>query len=166
MADKRTIGVDVLFNRKAAELTEQLPLILQRKAATKALRAAGNLVLKEARRRAPKSGEITGTRNKWSKSTRARREKFKPLKKSLKLYKDQRVKEPNIGFRVWAPVAAWIEFGNTKRSHKLWGRDSGRKLRPRPFLRPAVDSTRPLQQQTVVDTIKKILAEEAKKANG
>ena len=163
MPDKRMLGQSVVFNEEARKLTEQLPLLLQRKAAKKALRAAAKIVQAEAKRRAPRSSEQTGTRDSWSKSTRARREKFKPLKRSIKVYTDKKAKGAEIRFRVWAPSAAWLEFGHTNRTHKHWGRDSGQKLRPTPFLRPAADNTLPAQQAAVVETIKKELEKEAKK---
>ena len=162
---KRTIDTSVVFNEEARKLTEQLPFALQRTWALKATRKAATVVQKEAKKRAP-SSEQTGTRNKWSAGTRAIRSRFKETKRSIKTYILSGRDDVEVASRVWAPAVAWIEYGHNEKTHVQWGRETDTQLKPKPFIRPAADSTLPQQQQAVIDTLRRGLKEEVGKYSG
>lgn len=147
-------SVQVDYNPKAFDLLDELPITVRRKSARKATRSAAAVVAREARRRAPSSTR-TGTRDKWSKKTKAKRQGTRSLKQQIRARNVKDRDDPTA--IVMSLNAAPVEFG-----HKmvLWGKKTGRKVKPRPFVRPAIDATIGEQQRILTETLKREIEEE------
>lgn len=127
---------------KADELLAGLPIELRGNALTKAVRAAGNVVAKEARRLAPKPGYAGDDASK------------EPLNKTIKV-KVRRYNNAIVGFvgptRPNGAHGHLVEYGHAK---VLWGKRTDGFVKAKPFLRPAADTTEAEQQRKIVDTLK------------
>lgn len=156
------IVTETIENKQAFEIASELPVAVQRRWMGKAVSAATRVVARDYRRGLP-SSEKTGTRKKWSKKERARRGSFKPTKRSVRVFTNRGRNKHEISATLWVPTAAFLEFGNTKKTHKLWGRDSRQRRKERPDLRTSVKATQAEQNQAVVETMRKGLAEEGRR---
>jgi len=113
---------------------------LRRKVWRKALREAGKIVQKRAKQLAPRS-KRSGTRELWSEATRSQRAGAKALHQTIT------VAVRDYG-EVWVLVVGpsypagalghLIEYGHAE---VLFGVPTGRRVPPKPFLRPAADET-------------------------
>ena len=134
-------------------ILEQLPIMLQRGAVDKALRAAGKVVAKRAKELCPRSSQ-TGTREGWSKQTAGSRTGAKPLAETIGevVRKYDTVSVAIVGPQYPAgALGHLVEYG-----HKLvvYGHPTGRRVPPRPFMRPAVDETKGEQEAAMLGVLK------------
>jgi len=135
------------------KILEQLPVMLQRGALDKALRAAGKVVQKRARELCPRSSH-TGSRERWSKETAADRSNVKPLADTIGVVvrKYDAVSVAVVGPQYPAgALGHLVEYG-----HRLvaYGRDTGRRVQPKPFMRPAADETKGEQEAAMLTVLK------------
>ena len=138
-----------------AALLEKLPILVQRQAAKKALRAAGRVVAQRAKSLCPRSA-MTGTAAHWSRAVAGARASVKPLAETIGVV----VREYEHTFvAVVGPqlpagaLGHLVEYGHAE---VLWGRATGRRVAPRPFLRPAADETRGEQDAAMVQALREI----------
>ena len=134
-------------------ILEQLPIMLQRGAVDKALRAAGKVVAKRAKELCPRSSQ-TGTREEWSKQTAGSRTGAKPLAETIGVVvrKYDTVSVAVVGPQYPAgSLGHLVEYGHR---HIAWGHDTGRRIPPKPFLRPAADGTKGEQEAAMLGVLK------------
>jgi hypothetical protein len=131
-----------------------------------AVKAAAQVVVDAAERRVPDSKK-TGTRDKWSQKTKSERKGAKQLKNTIayviRKYDNGMKRLAVIGPRYPAgALGHLIEFGH---SAVLWGRTSSKVTRvpPKPFLRPAADSTKATQSAAIDTVLRQAIESEAKK---
>lgn len=132
----------------------RLDLMLRSKALKKALRRGGQVVQKRARELCPRSSQ-THTGDTWSKATQAARQGVKPLAETIGVV----VREYDRGTFVLLvgpeyPAGALghlIEYGHAE---VLWGKETGRRVPPYPFLRPAADETQEQVNAAIIDTLR------------
>lgn len=116
---------------------------LRGKTLTKAVRAAGQVVAKEAARLAPEPGYAGDVPGKT------------PLRKTIKTVVRQ-YKNGIVSFtgpiRPDGAHGHLVEYG-----HRLvaWGVPTNKDVPPHPFLRPAADSTQSEQQRVIIATLRK-----------
>jgi len=127
----------------------------------KALRAAGKVVVKRARELCPRSSR-TGTREGWSNKTAGSRTGAKPLAETIgvvvRKYDTTSVAVVGPQYPAGA-LGHLVEYG-----HKLivYGHPTGRRVPPKPFLRPAADETKDEQEAAML----RVLKAELEKAKG
>lgn len=155
-----SVGKDRDVIIKSTDINRLLPLIapeLRNNAIRNATRAAARVVKKEAQQTAPRSS-LTGTRDKLSRKQQAKRilhgETTDNLARSItiktKTYDE--VVLTMVGPRLpegW--YGYWVEYGHNA---VFWGKDSGRRIEPKPFLRPAADSTLYMQKRILEAWVK------------
>ena len=142
-------------------ILEQLPVMLQRGAVDKALRAAGKVVAKRAKELCPRSSK-TGTREGWSKQTAGSRTGTKPLAETIGVVVR---KYDTVSVAVVGPqhpagaLGHLVEYGHRM---VVYGHDTGRRVQPKPFMRPAADETKGEQEAAML----RVLKAELEKAKG
>lgn len=140
--------------KQTEALLAQLPLAMRTKSLPKAIRKAGNEVAKAARanlRRVSRPGYEGDDPDK------------KPLAKTVRV----KVKHYGSGAVLGMVGTTWpegahahlVEFGFQQKYVRLPGgvkirRKQERRVRAQPWLRPAADTTKPQQQQAIVQTLK------------
>ena len=128
-------------------------LQLRTTALKKALRRGGNVVANRARQLAPRSKQ-TGTSEQWSAKTAASRAGVKPLAETIGVvvrdYGQPLVLLVGPEYPAGA-LAHLIEYGHAE---YLYGVATGRRVPPKPFLRPAADETEEQVHSTIVDTLR------------
>lgn len=143
MARSKSIDVKISIPEETDKLLGQIPINLRRRSLKKALRKAGQVVAREARRLAPRPGYPGDKPGK------------KPLKNTI------RVKVSDFGEVQAAFVGPsypegahghLVEFGHEE---VLWGKRTGGFVREKPFMRPAADSTEAQQREAIISTLKK-----------
>ena len=142
-------------------ILQQLPAMLQRGAMDKALRAAGKVVAKRAKELCPRSSS-TGTAEDQSLKTAGERQAVKPLAETIGVVvrKYDTVSVAVVGPQYPAgALGHLVEYGHR---HIAWGRDTGRRIPPKPFLRPAADETKGEQEAAML----RVLKAELEKAKG
>jgi hypothetical protein len=135
------------------KILEQLPLMLQRGAMDKALRAAGKVAQKRARELCPRSARTDSTEL-WSKKTAADRSNVKPLADTIGVVVR---KYDTVSVAVVGPQYPAGALGHLiERGHRefLYGRETGRRVPPKPFLRPAADETKGEQEAAMLRVLK------------
>lgn len=138
-------------------LMGRLAVNVRGKHAKKSVRAAGNVVVKDTRKRVPESRK-TGTGDKQSQSVKNKRRKT--LKQSIK------VAVRDYGSTVLAvvggswPEGAHFHLVENDHEHVAWGRRTGAMIRGKKFFAAAVDTTQRQQHHAAVDTLRNgIIAE-------
>lgn len=146
--------VEIETNEAAFDLLDQLPTFVRRKGARKATLAAARVVAKEYKKDAP-SSKKTGTRDKWSAETKAKRSSTKTLKQQIKAknYRDQ----DTPGAYVSPPLTHLLELGHDQ---VLWGRETGQRVKGKPVFRRVIDRTKDEQERVLVTTLSKEIEEE------
>lgn len=137
-------------------ILQQLPVMLQRGALDKALRAAGKVVQRRARELCPRSSK-TGSRQAWSNETAGSRTGTKPLAETIGVVvrKYDEVSVAVVGPEYPAgALGHLVEYG-----HKLvvYGHPTGRRVPPHPFMRPAADETKGEQESVMLSVLQKEL---------
>lgn len=138
---KSTVRVGISDTKATDKLLKGLPIEMRQKTLVKAVRAAGNIVAKEARRLCPKPGYTGDKPGKI------------PLNKTIKVV--VRSYDNAIAAFVgptWPHGAHGhlVEFG-----HEIKRTSHGpTHTRPKPFMRPAADTTAQAQQRKIIDTLK------------
>lgn len=153
--------VTVTDGGKLETVLERLPIALRGAVTQKALRAAAKPVIEMAVSLCPESF-VTGTRDLWSKSLKAKRAGVKDLRDTItSVTRDYgEVKVEIVGpARPAGALGHLVEFSRRK---ILWGRDSGQEIQGKPFLRPAAEITKDEQRAALV----KVLESAARKAAG
>ena len=155
MPSAKSVSVTITETGDMNAILEQLPIMLQRGAVDKALRAAGKVVAKRAKELCPRSSQ-TGTREGWSKQTAGSRTGTKPLAETIGVVvrKYDTVSVAVVGPQYPAgSLGHLIEYGH---SAIVWGRVSKkyRRVPPKPFLRPAVDETKGEQDAAMMHVLK------------
>jgi len=151
-----TITVAIADSGEFESLLKQLDAQQRPKAVKTALRNAGQTVARRARQLAPRSIQ-TGTRDDWSAATAALRASAAELHRSIGVvirdYGDTFVAIVGPQYPAGA-VAHLIEFG-----HELvaWGRPTGQRVPPQPFLRPAADETVAEQRSAIEQALTEAL---------
>jgi hypothetical protein len=141
------------FDAVDRELAE-LELRLRTGALRKALRAGGNVVKRRAAQLAPRSIE-TGTRDAWSDATEAERQGVKPLAETMGVVvRDYGLKWVMVVGPQYPAGALGhlVEYGHAE---FLWGQPTGRRVGPKPFLRPAADQTEAEVSAKILDTLRR-----------
>lgn len=142
MAKAKSAQVKIAIPPETDKLLGQIPIELRSKTLKKALRKAGQVVAREARRLAPKPGYPGDKPGK------------KPLKNTI------RVKIADYGQTQAAFVGPsypdgahghLVEYGHDK---VLWGERTGEYVRGKPFMRPSADSTEAQQREAIIGTLK------------
>jgi len=134
---KEAGNVDALLGR--------LPLEMREKRIKKALKKAIGVVVKEAKRRAPKPGYPGDKPDK------------KPLKDTIgSVIRGQGDKIIAVGGPLY-PAGAHGHLIEDGHQEVLWGQPTGRRVPAYPFLRPAADETKEQQTQAMIDELKKPL---------
>lgn len=136
------IKIEIKEVGKVDSILSAMPIQLREKALVKALRAAGNIVAKEARRLAPKPGY------------KGDKPGLIPLNKSIKTV----VRRYNHVIAVFVgptyPQGAHghlVEYGHAK---VLWGKRTGEQVKGKPFMRPAADTTEAAQQAKIISVLR------------
>lgn len=132
-------------------------LQLRTKALQKALRAGGNVVAKRARQLCPRSAQ-TNTRLMWSSKLRATRASVKPLAETIGVViRDYGAKQVMlVGPQYPAgALAHLVEYGHEE---YLYGRPTGRRVPPHPFMRPAADETESQVNAAIVASLREAVA--------
>ena len=146
-------GVTITETGDMDAILQQLPLMLQRQALDKALRAAGKVVAKRAKELCPRSTR-TGTSQWWSNETFAKRAQAKPLAETIGVVvrKYDTVSVAVVGPQYPAgALGHLVEYGHNL---VVYGRPTGRRVPPQPFMRPAVDETRSEQDDVMLNVLK------------
>jgi HK97 gp10 family phage protein len=127
---------------------------LRTTALKKALRAGGRVVAARAKQLAPRSIQ-TGTWDAWSKSTEEARRGAKPLAETIGVtvrdYGHTLVLLVGPEYPAGA-LGHLVEYGHAE---YLWGQATGRRVPPKPFMRPAADETEDQVDSAVIDTLRK-----------
>ena len=163
MASKKSVSVTITETGDMDHILEQLPIMLQRGALDKALRAAGKVVAKRAKELCPRSSQ-TGTREGWSSQTAGERTGAKPLAETIAVVvrKYDTASVAVVGPQYPAgSLGHLIEYGHES---KVWGKEPKKRKRvpPRPFMRPAIDETKGEQDAAMM----RVLKAELEKAKG
>lgn len=152
----RSVSVRVEVTEDTLKLLEQLPWQIREKVLKSAVRDAGRVVVNAARAklRAHRSSR-TGTQTLWSKKLREKRasrrwDLYQSIGQRVQVY--ERTVVAFIGARwPWGAHAHLLERGGVFRR---WGKTSTYQP-PRPFLRPAVNETRPQQNLAMISRVKR-----------
>ena len=130
----------------------KLNLLVRGPALTKALRSGGKVVASAAKALCPRS---TGSRDGWSASTRAARAGVKPLADTIAVVVRDYGEKKAVIVGPQYPAGALghlVEFGHAE---VLWGKPPGRRVPPKPFLRPAADQTVGQVDSAVISELQK-----------
>lgn len=151
------VTIKITETAELDSLLAQHEMLLRGKALTKALRAGGNEVAKRARQLCPRSLQ-TGTWDAWSKKTEAERAGVKPLADTIGVV--VRDYGPRFVMLVGPQYPAGalghlVEYGHAE---VLWGQPTGRRVPPKPFLRPAADETIGQVHGAIVGSLQQDLA--------
>lgn len=138
-------------------LLAQHELLLRGKALTRALRAGGKVFADRARQHCRRSSQ-TGTRALWSAKTRAARANVKPLADTIGVVvRDYGAKQVLIVGPQYPAGALGhlVEYGHAE---VLWGRPTGRRVPPQPFMRPAADETESQVNAAIVASLQEAIS--------
>jgi hypothetical protein len=139
-----------LIDRELGQVEQRL----RTTALKKALRAGGKVVANRARQLAPRSLQ-TGTWDAWSKKTEGARAGAKPLAETIGVvvrdYGHTLVLLVGPEYPAGA-LGHLVEYGHAE---YLWGQATGRRVPPKPFLRPAADETEDQVNAVVLETLRK-----------
>ena len=130
----------------------QVEMNLRTKVLKKALRAGGRGVANRAKQLAPRSAR-TGSRKQWSARTTAARAGVKPLAETIGVVVREYGHVMVLLVGPEYPAGALghlIEYGHAE---VLYGKVTGRRVPPKPFLRPAADETENAVHQIIVSTL-------------
>ena len=137
------VSVKVSSTKEVDGLLSRLEIDMRERTLKAAIRKAGRVVEKEAKRRAPKPGY--------------------PGDKPGKTPLNETIKTKVVSFRNGSVLGMvgprrpdgahghLVEFGHRK---VLWGRETNERVRPYPFMRPAADTTKTAQQAAVVNHLR------------
>ena len=142
-------------------ILKQLPDMMQRGAMDKALPAAGKAVAKRAKELCPRSARTDSTEL-WSKKTAGDRSNVKPLAETIAV---EVRKYDTVSVAVIGPQYPAGALGHlVEHGHRefLYGRQTGRRVQPKPFMRPAADETKGEQEAAMM----RVLKAELEKAKG
>jgi len=174
---KKGVVQNILSNDKELrQMIDHLPKELHRRVCTAAVKAAAEIVEKEAskeiasvgRRIIPYTGKLgnsrkTGTRDLWGQKPRKRigtpagNDMSKAVTRKMLKYKRKAPSTAIVGTDYYQYNFGHIHeprVGEGPARHVMWGRDSGRMHMQRPWLAPAAKSTIPLQRQAMITIIK------------
>lgn len=138
----------------------EFPDEIATKALPKGLRAAGNVIRAELRRRTPEDPAAVGNRAHGGKGS---------LKSTIKMQviTDPRVKDGvvRVGFWELGHLAGWVEYG-----HRIVGRHSRNErgkivtrggylgdVKPHPFMRPAADASEQAAVEAFYEAVREAL---------
>lgn len=131
-------------------LLRRLPLVARDIYLTKGLRKVGTLIKNEAKKRCPKGGPRTGKKA-------GKKHLRDTIRSEVRDY--GRVKVLVVGPEYPAGAHGHlVEFGHRE---FLFGRETGRRVPPKPFMRPAVDLTKSEQMQILDETLRAGIEKEA-----
>ena len=140
---RSAIKIEIKDTKQTDKLLSRMPIEIRGKTLKKALRAAGNVVAREARRIAPKPGYPGDDPTK------------EPLNKTIKTV----VRDYGTVIAAFVgperPNGAHghlVEYGHAK---VLWGTPTGERVQGKPFMRPAADTTEAQQQKKIIETLKR-----------
>lgn len=137
-----TVQVKVGDTKRVERLLTKLPVELRTKALNQAVRAAGRIVANQAKQLCPKPGY------------RGDKQGLKPLRDTIGVVVRDYANGPAAIVGPQYPAGAHghlVEFGHDE---VLWGQRTGRRVKPKPFLRPAADQTKSQQQAALIAKIK------------
>jgi HK97 gp10 family phage protein len=145
-----SVKVTIESTRETDALLLSLPIAVREKYLKLGLKAAGRIVRDEAKRRCPKGKQRTG-----------KKEGKKHLRDTIRSeFRDYgRKKVQVIGPEYPAGAHGHlVEFGHAE---VLWGKPTGRRVPPKPFMRPAVDSTKQQQIDALNNAVRAGIEKEA-----
>ena len=174
---KKGVVQNILSNDKELrQMIDHLPKELHRRVCTAAVKAAAEIVEKEAskeiasvgRRNIPYTGKLgnsrkTGTRDLWGQKPRKRigtpagNDMSKAVTRKMLKYKRKAPSTAIVGTDYYQYNFGHIHeprVGEGPARHVMWGRDSGKMHMQRPWLAPAAKSTIMLQRQAMIRIIK------------
>jgi hypothetical protein len=174
---KKGVVQNILSNDKELrQMIDHLPKELHRRVCTAAVKAAAEIVEKEAskeiasvgRRNIPYTGKLgnsrkTGTRESWSKKMAASRvgpagnDMSKAVTRKMLKYKRKAPSTAIVGTDYYQYNFGHIHeprVGEGPAEHIMWGDWTGKDHMKRPWLTPAAKSTIPLQRQAMITIIK------------
>lgn len=174
---KKGVVQNILTNDKELrQMIDHLPKELHRRVCTAAVKAAAEIVEKEAskeiasvgKRNIPYTGKLgnsrkTGTRDKWSKKMAASRsgpagnDMSKAVTRKILKYRKKAPSTAIVGTDYYQYNFGHIhepKVGGRPAEHIMWGDWTGKEHMQRPWLAPAAKSTIPLQRQAMIRIIK------------
>ncbi len=156
-----SVKVNIVEGLDGDAMLAQIELAMRRTVAKRAVKAAGTVVKRAAKKEAPRSTQ-TGTRLLWSAKTKAERAGVKPHYQTIaevtRDYGETFVAVVGGAYPAGA-LDHLIQLG-----HKLvaWGRPTNLFVSGNPFLERAADATLSEQKAAFTDTIQRAIAKEAK----
>ena len=152
----KSMGVVIYDNPEQwARLLKKFHISLRLKVLRDGTHQGAKVIAKEIQDRAPNS-VASGTRAHWNRETKEKRaNNAYNLKRSIKARKMRQRPQGTTSGSMAGPGRPWGNISNVIENggNVLWWGKKGsgwRRLPPRPFLRPAFDSTQQQQRQAVV----------------
>jgi HK97 gp10 family phage protein len=131
---------------------QNLPEEIVKKLFRKALRASGQVIQKEVQSRAPVKVEDSGPKSNSLPPGALKAD----IKTRVSVTPQKGTGSVNIGpGKNTAHVARWVENGHNLVGHKPNKKKTGKKTKPRPFMRPALDAS----GEKAVETFAKVLGD-------
>lgn len=156
---KGRIQIDIVETKNTEELLSQMPLELREKHLRSAVRKAGNIVAKEARRRCPKPG-YPGDNPTKTPLNRTITTKTRVYPKTVTAFVGPKRPHGAHGHLVeYGFSQKWVKMRDSELKVK---RKYPKQTRAKPFMRPAAHSTIQQQKQAIVDYLKSKLKELAR----
>jgi HK97 gp10 family phage protein len=150
MADGYSIQIEGLAELDAK--LQGLPEEIVKKLFRKSLRASGQVIQKEIQSRAPVKVEDSGAKSNSLPPGALKAD----IKTRTKLAPEKGNGSVTIGpGKKTAHVARWVENGHNIVGHKPNKKKTGKKTKPRPFIRPALDAS----AQKAVETFAQVLGD-------
>lgn len=151
-------GIEITESHDTEAMLEQLEIGVREVWAKKATKAGAQVAVNEAKQRAPRSSR-TGTADKHSAKTKAKRAGKKSLKSSIKALPATNENGVISTTVTTGPLGHLVENDHEQ---VLWGRRTGAKVRGKKFFVPAVEATEAEQQHAIKGTLQRGMVEGSK----
>lgn len=138
----KSIRVQIESTPETDRLLLRLDSTLRMKYLELGLKAAGRIVRDEAKRRCPKGNQRTGKKE-------GKKHLRDTIKSVTRKYGSKRLQIIGPEY----PAGAHGHLVENGHEEVLWGKRTGRRVAPKPFLRPAADSTKQQQIDAMNDVI-------------
>lgn len=145
-----SIKVEIRATEETNALLLRLPIAVREKYLKQGLRKAGAVVRNEARKRCPKGGPRTGDKE-------GKKHLADTIRSEQRDYGEKLVQVIGPEYPAGAH-GHLVEFGHEE---VLFGRATGRRVPPHPFMRPAADTTKDQQLDALNDAVRAGIEKEA-----
>lgn len=145
-----SVKVQIESTRETDAMLLRLPIELREKYVVSGVRAAGGIVRDEAKRRCPKGKQRTGKKE----GTKHLRDTIKSV---TRRYGSKVVQVIGPEY----PTGAHGHLVEHGHEEVLWGKRTGKRVPPKPFMRPAADSTKSQQTAALEGAIRAGIEKEA-----